>query len=196
MPFVAIAGACQVNVKGTLLGEDYENVWYSECSTTPDLTELNGIAAVYQTGYVGILNPLSADLFVSEIEVRYLGAITGPSTQLFITPAMNGGNSTQSMPGNVAFCMRLSTALSGRQYRGRKYFGGIPTTAVTGNGIDLTFAGNLAAACEDLRADLVTNGTPMAVVSKTHGTVAPVTSIGFFDLNVDSQRRRLAGRGR
>jgi hypothetical protein len=173
------------------------NVWHVfQDGTTPDPVELETVAGTFQTGYGGIVTLLSDQLFINNIKVRWLGATTGPETELFITPGLQGGSASPGLPGGTAFCIRLRTGSPGRSNRGRKYFSGLTEAVVSGNQVGSGFAGDLAAAVNDLQQALIVEGWQLAIASYTNATIALVSDIGFFDLNVDSMRRRLAGRGR
>jgi hypothetical protein len=196
MPFIPIANATQVNVTGTLMDQLYENVWHVQTADPPTAPDLLTVASIFETAYGAILNGLSQELRIAQIECRYLGNIAGPIVQLFITPPIAGSAPVESVPGNVAFVIKLSSALPGRQFRGRKYFAGFVEADVSFNLLDGTRATAIAGSVQDLITALATNGTPLSVVSKTHGTIVPVVSAGYVDLYLDSQRRRLPGRGR
>jgi hypothetical protein len=196
VPFVPILNATQINVIGSLMGQQYENVWAVQTADPPLVADLLTVASIFETAYAAILNPLSQELVINEIDCRYLGSAAGPVTQLFISPGMTGGATSESVPGNVALCVKLSSALPGRQFRGRKYFGGFTEAQISYNQVDPVVANDITAAIAGLITALTTNGTPLSIVSKTHGTLVPVIGAGIVDLYVDSQRRRLPGRGR
>jgi hypothetical protein len=67
---------------------------------------------------------------------------------------------------------------------------------VTSNVINSDLCDELVTAINDLIAALATNETPLAVVSLVQLTVTFVVTAICVDLFVDSQRRRLTGRGR
>lgn len=196
MPTPLIPNACKVTVSGSLFGQLVENVWFTQTAGVPTVPDMNTIAGVFQTDYASILVPLSADLTVSQITVRYLGDAAGPETTLFITPAQAGGVGAGSEPSNVALCVSLRSALAGRRFRGRKYFSGIPVGAVTDNSISPTTADPIVNAINGLITDLATAGFPLQIVSFTGLTSVPVVTALVVDYFVDSQRRRLTGRGR
>lgn len=101
-----------------------------------------------------------------------------------------------SSPGNVTLCVSLRTALAGRRFRGRKFFSGIPENATASNLIDSSLAGFVVTGINNLIGALAGNGFPLSIVSYIGPTVTPVETALVTDLFVDSQRRRLSGRGR
>jgi hypothetical protein len=196
MPFVPYP-ALQVNVIGSYFGQLVENVWHClVVGPTPPLGDLASVAAAFQTGYAAMQIPLSDQYFVSQIDVQFLGLITGPQFTLFITPPQSGGNASPGMPGSVAFCVRLRTGAPGRSFRGRKYFTGLCEGTVTDNLFDATTADTIVSAINSMQTALTALNYPLAILSKTALAVTEVVNVGYYDLVVDSQRRRLPGRGR
>jgi len=194
---IPLLNVVRVEVEGTYLNEACVNVWHVFADgLTPTSGDLDFIMETFQTGYGAIAALLSDQYFVNSIKTRWLGDALGPEGELFITPPQQGGSASPGLPGNVAFCLRLRTGSPGRSNRGRKYFSGLTEAVVTGNQVGSGFATDLAAAVSDLNATLIATGWQLAIASYTNSTIALVQSIGFFDLNTDSMRRRLAGRGR
>jgi hypothetical protein len=196
MPTPVFPTAYKVEVFGQYFGQLVENVWYCQGPDPFDPSIALGIAAIFQTNYANIANGLSQDISFTQIDVQNLGGVATGTATLVISPPQAGSVIQDGMPGNVAFCVSLRTALAGRRFRGRKYFSGLGEGDVTGNTLDTTAAGNILSGCGTLLADLATNGTPLSVFSPTGLTLVPVTSISSVDFFVDSQRRRLTGRGR
>lgn len=195
MPSVTIPNVASVTVKGRLFGQDVENVWYVLVGPTPEVFEFNAIAAAFESGYGAIMPALSQDLSITEIVVKDMNVAAGVETTLAITPAMTGGAATASMPGGTALCISLRTALGGRQFRGRKYFSGIPTSEVVENSFTSDFVDSILTGVSTLLTALVTVDHPIQVASPTYGTSSQVIAAIATDLYVDSQRRRLTGRG-
>jgi len=119
------------------------------------------------------------------------------------THASDTGEITgEDVPGNVAFALKFQTGHTGRSARGRNFISGIPEDAVTGNTITEAYADAYRDAYTSIATALNSGGFPMVVVSRytlgakrTVGLTLPVTVISYTDLNIDSQRNRLAGRG-
>lgn len=196
MPTPIIADVSKVTVSGTLFGQLVENVWYVGSTGAPDPATMSAIAGTFQSNYTGILSVLSQDLSIGEINVRYMGDVGGPEFTLAITPAQTGAEPVGAEPGNVALCVSLRSALSGRRFRGRKYFSGLPTGSVVANTVDAPLANAIVIAVNQLVTDLTAGGTPLQVVSLVGLTSVPVTTAIVTDLFADSMRRRLTGRGR
>lgn len=195
MPTPVFPTAYVVEVRGMLFGQLMENVWHVTGPDPFDATVAADIAATFQTGYTGILAALSRDLFIREVFVHNLAGTASGEFTLAISPAAQGEIVQDSEPGNVSICVSLRTALAGRSTRGRKYFSGLGKGDVIGNQWDGGRAATLLDAVEALRDNLVTNATPMSIFSPTNLTLVFVTAATMVDLNTDSQRRRLTGRG-
>lgn len=105
-------------------------------------------------------------------------------------------------PLNAPIVVSLRTQKRGRSYRGRIYLSGIPQDALA-SPVDYTTtrAASVNAAFVALQADLDAAGFDLVVASKQHNGVVTnpaetneVIAI-LTDVHVDSQRRRLFGRG-
>jgi len=105
------------------------------------------------------------------------------------------------LPGNVTGAIKFSTFRSGRSYRGRNFVVGLSEGAVTGDTILPDFTNGYKNAYDGLDDPAVISKGHQVVVSLcqngvwlTNAVVTPVTSRSM-DNTVDSQRRRLTGRG-
>ena len=103
------------------------------------------------------------------------------------------------LPANLAFCMKLSTGLSGRSNRGRIYFFGMVEGDVTGNSVTSTYANGVRSAANALKTLVGSEDTYGLVVAsfisggqpRVTAQVTPVIDASYVDLRVDTQRRRL-----
>lgn len=195
MPSPVFPNAYVVEVRGLLFGQRIENVWHCQGADPFDVADATSIAAIFQAQYGALLSELSQDVSFHEIFVHNLAGVASGEYTLAITPADAGDVTEDAMPGNVAFCITLRTALSGRTTRGRKYFSGLAKTHVVANQYDVARANGLVSDIQSLIDDLAANGTPLCIFSPTALTLVPVTTATYVDLYTDSQRRRLTGRG-
>lgn len=124
--------------------------------------------------------------------------------QVTVVPSIpiTGEISGDGSPANVTATLSWRTGRSGRSYRGRTYFIGLAESQTQGNQIT---AGTRTALLE-MHAALITVvdtlGYRLCVCSRRTnnaprpiGILTPILSV-VMDGDVDSQRRRLAGRGR
>lgn len=148
----------------------------------------------------GWLSMMTSSATYREVYIEsYAGELSIAHTQ---SGTGGGAAGTNSMPGNATFCLSLRTAFVGRTRRGRMYTigmdetqqgGGVVTPAYRNNWILLLAQLNLAAAAvnwEWVVASFYSGGAP-----RPTGLVSPITSVIAVDDFVDSQRRRLQGRG-
>lgn len=197
MPSPIVANAVKVTVTGDLFGQLNQNVWGVIVAEPPTVAVLDNILDIFQSHYGDLVGPLSANLTYSSAEARYIGSADGPETARFFDPPITGGQAAApSSPSNVALCVSLRSGLAGRRFRGRKFFSGIPEGAVANNLIDSTLCTAVVSAIGDLIVELAANNTPLAIISLVQLTVVEVISVICVDNYVDSQRRRLTGRGR
>lgn len=196
MPTPVFPNAYQVETRGTLFGQLIENVYHVQGPDPFDTTVAGTIADVFSTFLGALTVGLSQDVSFGEVFIHNLAGAASGNFTLAITPAQQGQLVEDSEPGGVAFCVSLRTALAGRTTRGRKYYSGLAVGDVTGNMFNATRAGVLVAAVNSLISDLNANLTPLSIFSRTALTLVTVTTATQVDLAVDSQRRRLAGRGR
>lgn len=112
-----------------------------------------------------------------------------------------GTLTSPALPNNVTVAIKFVTALVGRRNRGRNFFVGLTEGQVAGNEIDATALGLIVDAYEDLGTYVTVNGAIHVVASRAaavspdyNGITTPVVSYAA-DGFVDSQRRRLSGRG-
>lgn len=144
----------------------------------------------------------SREISLRRVRVRHLGEQSGADLETEVPGGANGNQTIDSLPGNVAFAVSLRTGLSGRSRRGRIYISGLPENGVTGNTLTGPYRGGLTAAVRGLIDDLVADELLPVIVSyvtggeyRPVGLVNRILSVVSTDGVVDSQRRRLTGRG-
>lgn len=166
--------------------------------------DLEDGATLLATAWVNdIMIHLNSNVQFLRVEARGLRQQIDITATIPITPPVGGGRNQELMALNVAFCVTHTTGLSGRSARGRTYFGGLDRADVTQNTISQARADGFVTGLTSLR-DLMDNaGWSMVVVNRQTNKVIPptastipVTGFRYADRVVDSQRRRLPGRGR
>lgn len=136
-------------------------------------------------------------------QVTDLTTDSAPSVYVAHTSLEAGGVSTGSpLPGNATMVITFRTAQRGRSARGRNYIIGLPATET--NGLDrmmTTWVSNILDGYADLSVVETGTSTTHVVVSRFHNKV-PRSSGVTIEINeytcdgvIDSQRRRLTGRG-
>lgn len=107
-----------------------------------------------------------------------------------------------ALPAGSPICISFRTAKRGRSYRGRSYVSGRSDANIqTANTFNTTFLTAILGAFNSLQGDLDVAGFDIVVASKQHNgvTTNPAETNEVIeiaaDAAIDSQRRRLAGRG-
>lgn len=116
---------------------------------------------------------------------------------------INGADAGTALPTSNCIAVKFASGLTGRNWRGRNFVGGLTTTDTDDNVIISAFRSGLIAAYTNLNtlvqaevaarhviASFYSDGSPR----ETAETVA-VLSYAVVDLNIDSQRLRLNSRG-
>jgi hypothetical protein len=207
MVFVPAADTVKVDFRQTLYGQQISNTLYFRSIAGPfGVADVDTLTTeLVQFWDIGLAPNLVEDLELRELYVTDLTTQTSPTWTYPVVPAGAGDLSVPGVPGNVTFCVSFRAAGRGRSSRGRNYIAGLAETDVTGNTYDGTRADSLVQAYID---GILTNSDltalwEMVVVStvenkapRSSALIQPVTSVLYTDLTVDSQRRRLTGRGR
>lgn len=212
MPFIPVPSVVQININQRLHGEQVQNTLYGV--NFGGITPANMLLLAGEIiTWVGsqLYDELSNDLSLFEVAVRDLSVADGPFVIAPPTTPVVGGQVAPALPGNAAACVSFRTGLVGRSRRGRNYVAGLPEFRVTGNLIGEPLVTSLADAYSALFAPtgpFQASGYAWVVVSRYSGT-DPVTGEPIprefgqptivsgvrVDNAVDSQRRRLSGRG-
>lgn len=193
----------QCDVVFLLFGQRVENVFDVEVPGGIDAAVIadtaNEVGAWVLSDYLPLL---SASLVFLNVEAKNLNIESGGVAVFNAPPGSVGGIVSPAEPGNVSFCVSLRTAASGRSFRGRKYVPGIPANKRTENTIDSAWAADIVDAFNNLVSILNALDKFLVVVSRvadgierTIGLATHVETASVVDLFIDSQRRRLTGRG-
>jgi hypothetical protein len=202
--FIPVPGVFKVQLVYSYQGQRIENVLNVLSGGSLLVADADRIETVFQSWW-NVTGKLQSSTACSLVLV-VLDAInveSGLHKEYTAGLPIAGSKSSQGMPGNVTTSVKLSTGLRGRSFRGRMYWPGLTALAITGgtlNGSDQTA---IQAAVNTLRTNLVGDaaGDKLVVVSYRHagvwrasGVATEVTAASVH-ANLDSQRRRLPGRG-
>lgn len=139
------------------------------------------------------------------IKTKALDTDTSPFEDYALSPARAGTKGGALQPLNCTFAIKLASASSGRSARGRIYAPTLSSAdmATAYGTVTTTYANNCVAAINTLIANLAAAGYTLCITSKRHNNAWRATAVNYdvttavaVDTNVDSQRRRLPGRGR
>ena len=206
MPFIPVPNVAQLNIRGTYLGEQVENTIYVQQNVAWNAGSLQLLAdAVASWWDTAVLAHVSTSYQYRETYAVDLTSVTGLTATSTPLGAVAGRKVGDPLAGNVSLCVSFRTALRGRSYRGRNYLCGLVEPEVSGNTINLTFAEDVVNAYQQLLIpdEYLIPTQSWVIVSRyankqprSQGVATPVTQVLIVDNFVDSQRRRLPGRGR
>lgn len=211
MAFIPVPNVAQVKLEGTLDSQQTINDMYFQLAGGITLADLQGLVTNmidwFQFEYTAMC---SEDWHTVAVHARDLSADL--SFVVDGAPATTNGQKPQeSAPGNVCACVSFRTGLGGRSFRGRNYIPAVPNDLVAINTLDpeyistalaayallLPGGGALPGGWEWVVVSRFTGGSPgVPSVPRSEGIATPVTNVLFADTIVDSQRRRLPGRGK
>lgn len=203
MAFIPALSVAQIEMRGTLFGQQVENTLYFEHLITgitqATLDELTAFMA--EEWSIAWKPYLSSEFTHSEVYGVDLTTATSFASTNLDQAGVAGGGASPSLPGNCAFVASFRTANRGRSGRGRNYWTALTEVNTVGNQVTLGFAAAIMVAYQRLIDDML-DGWQWGVLSRYNahaprvsGLFQPVTQVLYTDLNVDSQRRRLTGRG-
>lgn len=177
------------------------------------ITDIAGLAqqliTTYQNWETAFGRQLRSSAYgLRKVSVRDIGQQNGPvweNSQLIV-----GTRTPDPVPDNATIAVKWITGRGGRSYRGRSYHIGLTVDMVSGDQLSSAVQTPMLTAYNALLTAISgvawnsygpTQGS-MVVVSASHNKVArataeitPITQAVFADFNLDSQRRRLRGRG-
>lgn len=180
------------------------NTFNVESNAVWDLTRMNAVANLFKLWWGNYYAPaVPTNVALTTVQVRLLDPTNPLAVDLPVSPASPGSRTGTPEPGNVTLTVSWRTGLAGRAYRGRIYSAGVSENDVTTTDTATsTLLALLAIAGAQLISQLATNATPLVIFHRPHTVPHPldnrftvVTSYVMENL-IDSQRRRLPGRGR
>lgn len=199
--FIPAADTARVEMRYSQYGQQCENVLYWH-GAGMDETALETLVGLVVEAWGDHFKPLQpSTLRLQEvIGTRQNVAEDIQFTQLIET---DGTASGVGLPGNVTLAISFKSGFSGRSRRGRMYWLQLTEDDTTGNLVNDGFLLTLAEAVTAFFTDVADGaGVDHSIVSychdgvwRTDALVTPVTAYAFADDFIDSQRRRLTGRG-
>lgn len=203
MAFIPVPSTVQAELVYTWAGETCENVLHFEATGSPSPTEMVELGEhlidwfdTYMKQYVNVTASLV------NVKLTDLNAAFAPALDVTEGLPIVGTAAGDSLPNNVSCVFSKRTIFRGRSYRGRIYQVGLSEQHVTANAVLATPRNAMVAAWSQL-ISFTTPGEAwqLVVVSRYEdnaprefGLTTPVVTI-TTDGVIDSQRRRLPGRG-
>lgn len=203
MAFIPAPNCVEVVFRFTWAGQRVAITLSFEGAAPATVSDMNSLATALETWWKASYRPLTpASLTLNEIAVTALDSATAPGIVLPITTNNTGTNANPSGASNSTVTTTFITALRGRSFRGRNYMVGLnPGYIQTATTISTALAGALVTAYINMQTAAFAQGFTHVVISRYHNNLPRVTAVstpvtGYQqELFLDSQRRRLAGRG-
>lgn len=205
MPFVAAPNTLEARLRYNIGTQLIENTLYFQGSAgvTPTLATTlgNNLIGWWNTNFkTATTNAMALD----QVYITDLTSQTSFTVSVVTGLPSVGGSSTDALPFNCAMCISFRTDHRGRSGRGRNYVAGLTEADQIASVITSTRVSAAVAAYTTLKgAGTFTPGLEWVVVSRFSGgvpraqaLVQPITTVLAVDSIIDSQRRRLPGRGR
>jgi len=203
MAFVPVPNTALFEIRYTLFDQLIENtLWFEEALPWTTGTLADQCEFLHDWVVAELFPSMSSDITLREVFGTSMESATAPTGSFVPATPPAGDVPTGSEAGNVALGVTFRTGQRGRSFRGRNYIPGIPTSSRTGNQIAAAFATNMVNAYQMLADSFGAMLGTFVVVSRysggaprVTGVTTPVLVVATHDLNIDSQRRRLTGRG-
>lgn len=188
-------------------GQRVENVYHVLYTATPTDADLGTACDVFKDWWdTNVKAGASEQLSLIEVDATNIEDEGGNTVILTEGLPIAGTNAGEPMPNNVTVAIKWTTGFGGRSKRGRTYHLGLVRTELQDNDPNLledTMVDALTDQYNQLIEDVATNTAgQLAVCSyrfnnapRTSAVVTPILAASLVDNVVDSQRRRLPGRG-
>lgn len=206
MAFIPVPNTIACDVIAELFGQIIENTLYFAFPDEPLISEVGQLAASVGEWAVGGLCPvLSEDYIYKRTEARGIWDQAQPAITNVVGTNTPGGVASPGAPGGTCIAVGFRTAYGGRSFRGRNYVSGFPLAACEGNQLATAYATGIVDAYDDLVPIYVADDLPNAVhvvvsryslnAPRVTGVTTPILTYLMANRDLDSQRRRLTGRG-
>lgn len=203
MDYIPVENTALVQLIQVLDQQRIENTLYFFRADGWDIEGLTDLGAAAAAWWVANIAPnVSQELSLVQVISTDLTTQTSPSVTVNVSPAEPGTRVQASEPNNVAICISFRTALRGRSFRGRNYISGLGVSDVTGNTFDQNLLDAIVEGYQSLVDTPLLGDTSWSVVSRftnneprEAGEAVPILTALSIDNVIDSQRRRLPGRG-
>ena len=203
MPTIPVPNVAQVEAIYSMNGQVVENVFHYQQPGPVNAVELAAFGDAWIAEWVINQKPyINNEVTLTAVKVTDLTTNVSPTVTVATGLPQAGSQSGVLLPNNVSLVFTKRTNLRGRSQRGRTYWPGLGEPNVINNAVTPALVTAIAVGLSAMRTVVSAAGSwEMVVVSRytnnnprAAGIFTPVT--GFTsDGVVDSQRRRLPGRG-
>ena len=217
MPFIPAVNTAQIKINQQLHGQTVQNVIYAQSNdgwSSGELADLCNTVITWWNDHLA--DELHSDMHLISVSARDMSTEDAAGVEIQAPPLSGGNlNTGGGMPGNVALTIKFKSGLTGRNRNGRLFLAGMSEESVNGNTVTDAMRDQVLIDFGELRDTLLGAGWTPVVASFYDGTqlvdlpngetrkrpipraTALLTPIESYtaDTNLDSQRKRLAGRG-
>lgn len=205
MAFQAVPLTVMTELRYLLDNQEVENSLYFKFAAEPSQSDMSALSAgllIWWQDYVRVWQVDSLQL--KEIYNTPLGSATAETYSFTPTSAQYGAFQDEPEPNNVSFAVKFNTANRGKGSSGRNYALGIADAFVLQNTFTEAYVNGIVGAYNNLQNTIASEGSTgtwvhvRRTVNKVllpQGLTYPIQAATFTDRTVDSQRRRLPGRG-
>jgi len=198
MPFIPVPDTVQLEIRGTLAGEQVENTFYYLSAGTIDQTLLDAITLAADTYVTAEIGQFSTNFVYRESYARDLSDSTFLSSLLPATGTPTGAF-TGPRANNETFAFKRTSGFSGRSARGRIFWMGIADgMCASANLVDPAWSNPTVDWLEALDAVIALEGVTPVIVSRynagvprTTGVTYPLLTWTYTDLRIDTLKGRL-----
>jgi hypothetical protein len=205
MPFVPATNVVQAELLYTWDTQVVETVLHYQLAGGYDIPKMILLGAALKTAWAaGVQGSMSSAVTLNMIRLTDLTTVSSPVINYSVGLPLAGALvATPALPNSIAIVMTKRSDFRGRSYRGRIYHPGLTEADVAANQVAAVRVTALLTSYSNLinLTDSGANVHHLVIVSRKSGgawrgsaVVTLVTSI-TSDGIVDSQRRRLPGRG-
>lgn len=204
MPFIPAANCARVDLVYSIGGVTCMNVFHVRKGSPFSLADLQALRGVVDTWDNATWKTARATACtLVRIKTKALDAEDSPFEDYFLPTPRAGTRASGALSNNVTFCIKLASNQIGRSARGRWYCVGLSSDSVASpTTMNTTVANAFVGYLQTLKTNLAAAGYTMTIVSYRHdkawraaAATYDVANIVAVDYNIDSMRRRLAGRG-
>lgn len=204
MPFIPVPNGVQAEIRYLQQDQRIENTfWFLTPGANPTPTDLQSITDFLWNWWQDEIQPIQSNfVLLREIYVTDQSDAAGETNTYSPASTTTGANANEPMPNSTTIAISLRTAKRGRSYRGRSYVVGLTRNQVVNSNLTSAAGTAWVAAYDALISGAAAGGYQLCVCSRfaggdprPAGVLTPVTDALITDFTIDSQRRRLPGRG-
>lgn len=203
MAFIPVPNTLQLELRGTLDGQEVENVLHFSKAGTPTTGDAAALASAVDAWWRAGIRTLQSNQFtMREYYVTDQSAADGFVYSMAPAGSAVGADGAVAVPNAIAACVTFRTAARGRTGRGRNYVAGIASQHFASNSFTTALLNALVGEYLELVALASGVGLTWVVVSRyvnkaprTTGVARPVIATSWVSDVGKSQRRRRPGAG-